>query len=615
MSTSSQESGLCSCGKLGLNHSHTNCSNVSTRGSSYVPSDVSTCDFNVYRSQSPAEMGHTQNEGKGPPCRQFGTTLPVSENSLDSDILPVISSQYVASASDIRYSAAGRYHVPVAEVDTCAESLSCTKMLNALSHRSIENYGSLPTRENLVSDLSELNFGRNKHFGQNQPMPPATGGLFFDQTIADRAANMSQFCSKSNANNNENCDNLKEPKFNFLLPMHTNTTETDNNDTGTGCNVRTLSMPGVPQRAHQFTEKYSRNLDMSVSLNDTATLSPFVSNWHQSGSESIAPCSDYHNSLDCHFTKRGGVHTSETTGSTSLLNRSVPIIPCSCATGTKDFPKNETGHQGNSKEHGIQRLVASPRFQYLPHELSGNYCSPPGPGVSNFQTPVLGAHLPHTCMGSSACAVHKTDQRKTWVSLQWLSDLHGHTTQKERDLDLPLQKGNDFDTCKEQCTYHDPANRLSSRRVTYPYMQECRQVDVPTFGSLSSISIADAQLETAIPTGAADELADVHDIHTSDEINISPGSSSSSENLKHVEGARRSIKPCDCRHYIQARDSMVATHPEGMVFVLLEEGLFSITQMSTILWKQKYYLSCKENLLLQNKITPTSKKNLFLSNR
>ena len=78
--SSSQDSDLCSCGKLGLNHSHTNCSNLSTRGSSDVPSDVSSYDSNVYRSKSPAEMGHTQNEGKGPPSRFAGFALPVPRN-------------------------------------------------------------------------------------------------------------------------------------------------------------------------------------------------------------------------------------------------------------------------------------------------------------------------------------------------------------------------------------------------------------------------------------------------------------------------------------------------------------------------------------------------------
>ena len=78
--SSSQDSDLCSCGKLGLNHSHTNCSNLSTRGSSDVPSDVSSYDSNVYRSKSPAEMGHAQNEGKGPPSRFADLTSPVPRN-------------------------------------------------------------------------------------------------------------------------------------------------------------------------------------------------------------------------------------------------------------------------------------------------------------------------------------------------------------------------------------------------------------------------------------------------------------------------------------------------------------------------------------------------------
>ncbi len=65
--TTSPDSDGCSCGRVDN-------SNQSTFGSSDLPSDVSSYDSNVYRSRSPVETGHTQNEGKGPP--PFPATRP-----------------------------------------------------------------------------------------------------------------------------------------------------------------------------------------------------------------------------------------------------------------------------------------------------------------------------------------------------------------------------------------------------------------------------------------------------------------------------------------------------------------------------------------------------------
>ena len=308
--SSSQDSDLCSCGKLGLNHSHTNCSNLSTRGSSDVPSDVSSYDSNVYRSKSPAEMGHGQNEGKGPPSRFAGLALPVPRNiDYNSQHLSLELENEIHEQADV--------HIvqPVANNDIFTGYLPLPT--NAFSQHSIVKDSSASRRQgNLTCDLSELN--QTGKFIPNHKVPPQkTERCYLDEMGKEIALNR-PFSRK-----NKRTDNFKDPNLDLLLPMP----NTSNKISDMVEIYDDLVVPDIPKTRKWARQSANRNSDISISSNDTEKLSPYVSDWYQSGSESNGCHGDYKN---CRRNV-GAQLSTDTNELTSLLNHTIPVIPCSCA--------------------------------------------------------------------------------------------------------------------------------------------------------------------------------------------------------------------------------------------------------------------------------------------
>ena len=506
LSTSSQDSDLCSCGKLGLNHSHTNCSNLSTRGSSDVPSDVSSYDSNLYRSQSPAEMGHTQNEGKGPPHQRPGVAIPVPNSASgynhDSYTLPEQSSQCAALNSELNKLHTGLYGAP-----TVAKDIACREKLpqldafhsNTFSQQSIAKDSGVQRPNNPKCDLSELD--RTKDFMQNQAVPPFNRG---------KNKNLNSI-----VNCNANSHSLSRPKFDLLCPYSATSTKIDNGENDRYYDTSETIQPRVRKGNRRLPEKYSRNSDVSILSNDTARLSPFISDWYQSGSESTEPYYDHHNSMDCDVRHSRGFSSTETNELTGLLNRTIPVIPCSCASNS-----------ATNDSDGLHQSRAE---------------------ASKDETVLLGEQIAH-----SSSTGHKSDQCQICLSLQRISNLHRHAIQQGQNGSFPLQRRN-------ECIY--PLSRMTG--------QETKRLHAPTLGSMASTMGADEQLTTAIPTGAADELANVHDIHTSDELSISPSSSSSGERRKPFEMFNRIASPSEGFQQVQAKDTIVVTNRKGTRFVYL----------------------------------------------
>ena len=98
-----------------------------------------------------------------------------------------------------------------------------------------------------------------------------------------------------------------------------------------------------------------------------------------------------------------------------------------------------------------------------------------------------------------------------------------------------------------------------------------RRLNGASYGSLSSISAADDQIVTPIPTGAADELADVCDIGSSEGMVMIPGSSSSSngEKIRTASVFKKNISSYEGHQYIQPKDTIVVTNHKGRTIVML----------------------------------------------
>ena len=536
LSTSSQDSDLCSCGKLGLNHSHTNCSNLSTRGSSDVPSDLSSYDSNVYRSQSPAEMGHTQNEGNRPPHQLLGHNGPVSKSPINYDynkyVPPVLSSQFIASNREKYSLHSDRYVALVAIGDSCAEKLpqlnACCS--SAFSQPSITQYDSSPRRDNLKCDLSELN--RNKFCVPHQAVPSIQRGKI---NLSDK--NCIQTNSLICKGNSTISHNTSRPKFDLLYPVPAISMEIDNNKHD---KYYSTSETNGKDR---FTAKYSRNSEVPVSADDAARQSALVSDWYHSGSESSVPYYDHHSQRNSDATRNvERFQMSETNELTSLLNRTISVIPCSCASAAARNESDDFGAaEGRTqKVTGVTPLCLDSNLpQYL------QPCTSSSLSVVNEEK-----------VARSSSADHKSDECQICLSLQRISNLHRHAIQKGKSADHNLQRKNGPHTPQSHHTHP------SSRGI----VQETSALQLPGFRSLSSIVGGDEQLVTAIPSGAADELANVHDIHTSDEISISPSSSGSSSGERPKPFERLKGKTnylFEGFQQMQAKDTIVVTNPKG----------------------------------------------------
>lgn len=472
LSTSSHDSDLCSCGKLGLNHSHTNCSNLSTRGSSDVPSDVSSYDSHVYRSQSPVEAGHAQNGGKGPPGRLPGVALPIFQT---------------CSADATSPGAVHRYNLP-----SMKDDIYTTKHL---PHVKTLNSGDCsPQRNDLISDLSELKLNRTKDFVQNQPFLRAYGGR--------------KKCSFHK--DDKECYCLERPNCDFLLPVPIKPSLCDEAKHGVSNRGR---------REAPLVNRYSKNSDFSVSSIDTGELSPFVSDWYASGSELNEVDRKTSGLGTLGVDKQEEVPKGEDTELPVVLN-TIPTIPCLSAFNSTDHYSIETNDQHQVKESHGSRTPTSPHAR--PNMLE-----------------------PHS-IHSSTLDQCRANNPRTQVADQL------RFTPSTRPLN---SSRSGFASTRAQ----EP----SPIRDTDAFVQEYDDLYAPRLYSLAGVSTPDDPFFTTIPTGAADELADVHDIHTSDDMSISPGSSDDNgDRFKFFNGIKQK-QPCEAGSSVQPKDTVVLTFPEG----------------------------------------------------
>ena len=529
--SSSQDSDLCSCGKLGLNHSHTNCSNLSTRGSSDVPSDVSSYDSNVYRSKSPAEMGHTQNEGKGPPSRFAGFALPVPRNKdYNGEHLSL------KLESEMYEQADGQGLQSVANTDIFTGYLPPKR--NAFSQHSIVKDSASRRQKNLTCDLSELN--ETGKFIPNHNVPPEKSERYCRNKMENELALTRPFSRK-----NERIDNLD-----LLLPMPTTSNKT-NDIVGIYDDVVVPNMTGTGKWARQSANKYSRNLDKSISSNDTEKLSPCVSDWYQSGSESNGRRGDFKD-----WRRNVGAQLSTDANElTALLNHTIPVIPCSCAPYSLNFSKSDSKSGTQTSATSTKRLTKE-KLDYNTNPLADPFSH----GQHACRPGFLG-HQQHGLQTSRP--EHRTDQCKTCLSLQRITDLHRDAVQRESSVSFQRHSMCSF---KDDGVYHPVLSNPTPRSLLF----DDGRLNSTSYGSLSSISAADDQFVTPIPTGAADELADVCDIGTSEGMGMIAENSSSGngEKIRAASVFKKKICSYESHQYLQPKDTIVVTNPKGRTIVV-----------------------------------------------
>ena len=270
-------------------------------------------------------------------------------------------------------------------------------------------------------------------------------------------------------------------------------------------------VPNVPETRKWARQSANRNSDISISSNDTEKLSPYVSDWYQSGSESNGCHGDYKN---CRRNV-GAQLSTDTNELTSLLNHTIPVIPCSCAPNSLTFSKSN--FKGSTRADTTTKRLTKENLDHSRNQHADKF-----PHGQHIYSPRFLAHQPHLLTSRTE---HRTDQCKTCSSLQRITDLHRHAVQKDSGVTFQRDSMCSF---KDDGVYHPALSNPTARSFLF----DDRRLNAASYGSLSSISAADDQIVTPIPTGAADELADVCDIGSSEGMGMIPGSSSSSNGEK-----------------------------------------------------------------------------------
>ncbi len=498
-SSGSRDSDLCSCGQLGLDHSHTNCSNVSTRGSLDIPSDVSSCDSNVYRSQSPGETRRGQDGGKGPPPQTHHQSMAGKSGKFPDYGLLVLPTSF-ESAGDAQHSCGPTF------ISSDPRTLGFLPHVHGrclCSQPSIisHNTGCIP-KENLECDHSELNIERN-------PISSSQAGNEHNSQAADVSLSLAI------------CDAEKRP--NDLTPMDA---------TGQSVACQPL-MRRIPHREQQDSTRYSRNSDTSLSSNDTSGLSPFVSDWCPSGSD----LNEF--DVDSEQEREEACGPAQHV-STRLLNCAVPVIPCSLGPTAQPVPRMYVRRQPESDlpEHthkqGSTSCKPMPNF---PESTLATFLPARGHFPWSQQMPQM---PPDHAMGTPNQSIQSVPRR----------DLDGYTTYLDNS---------------QKNLMVSPRN-MSTDVLPFPPTEP---VILPNMDVFASLSVSEDEQLATLATGAGDQLADIHDIHTSDELDLSPGGSSSS-----CGGARRAAPGRPREANSTAKDTVVTVHSEGIRIVcLLGSGL------------------------------------------
>ena len=411
--SSSQDSDLCSCGQLGLNHSHTNCSNLSTRGSTEVPSDVSSYDSNVYRSQSPSEMGYTQNDGKGPPScfaqtSRGGSMLnksvvpPLNHNVHD---LPSVShSQRLLSfLQSAAQSAAAAPSEPAGNSHSVQGNSYFSQGNPHLPKGNSHSEGNSHSFKGNSHSLqgNSLSLHVNSHTLQgNSPSLQGNSNIQAFDVLKDSLDNEQVFHTFSQDNLNNANPNTELPSDttncyvqNYQLPRirerrpFPKTTNADhtadickpkcyNTSIKKKCDKRdqlyVFDLPLLPESANVQCDNYTsddtglngaldktskaqggnspRNSDISVSSNDTNGLSPFVSDWYQSSGSDSNPEPNPMGVCTVPGCKPFELRDYIRNGLNVEHPEDLPVIPCDCE-GDTSLPVMSRDHQADNSVH------------------------------------------------------------------------------------------------------------------------------------------------------------------------------------------------------------------------------------------------------------------------
>ncbi len=498
-STSSQDSDLCSCGKLGLNHSHTNCSNLSTRGSSKIPSDVSSYDSNVYRSQSPtAELGRFSGEVHVP------TGFPVSNPSVFEDNLLMLPNRVSEKHHSWGVSTKSRLFLPHSLMPT------------PFSQNSIAFQDDVRNKEeNLNSHTTELQ--------------TTSETLAYKQTPAKGCSAPVEFGPKPAAFDQHASEN------NTLASLMPSATTSDRSSLA--------SVPKLQRRDHKVTAKYSRDSDLSLSSPTTCGLSPFVSDWCPSGSESCE--------LSCTCETPRSEQISDCRNLTRLTSRTIPIIPCSCASSFLSVPFHDGRYVAKCTETGNPFVNANSclAFSSISSD-SKNRAMPLGQNPAPDRAPQSLSLADCTCPG------HTIDHHSACLPLVRLSNLQGTSTQKDQKS-TSVRIINDLDAGKNlHSGFCQRPQEICEWQSVHPDSQQLGLHLHDTELLCNVPSVDDEHLRT-VATGAADELADVHDIHSFDEVDSS--SDSSKETPETRKGTNRKTSAG-----VELKDTVVTLQASGM---------------------------------------------------
>ena len=407
-------------------------------------------------------------------------------------------------------------------------------------------------QKNLTCDLSELN--ETGKFIPNHNVPPKKSERYCRNEMEKELALTRPF-----SRTNERTGNLD-----LLLPMPTTSNNIDNmmeiyNDSVVP------KVSGTRKWARQSANKYSRNSDISISSNDTEKLSPCVSDWYQSGSESNGRRGDY---KDCRRNV-GAQLSTDTNELTSLLNHTIPVIPCSCAPYSLNFSKSDSKSGTQTSATSTKRLTKE------------NLDYSTNPGAEQFShgqhtcNPGFLAHQPRALPTSHP--EHRTDQCKTCLTLQRISDLHRDAVQRESCV--PFQR-HSMCSFKDDGVYHPALSNQTARSLLF----DDGRLNTASYGSLSSISAADDQFMTPIPTGAADELADVCDIGTSEGMGVIAENSSrwNSEKIRRASVFKKKISSYEGHQYVQPKDTIVVTNPKGRTYLVTLPHVYQKTLFENV---------------------------------
>ncbi len=457
--SSSQDSDLCSCGQLGLNHSHTNCSNLGTRGSTEVPSDVSSYDSNVYRSQSPTEMGYTQNDGKGPPScydqtSRGGSMLnksvapPLNHNV--HDLPPVSHSQrllsFLQSAAESAaaapsepagnshpvqgnsYFSQGNSHLPKGNSHSLQENshslLGNSHLLQGNSHTLQENSNieafnvlkdSLDDKQvkQVFHTFSQDNLNNASH--NNTELPSDTTNCYVQNYQLPRVWERRPFPKTTNADHTadickpkcyntsikKKCDK-RDQLYVFDLPLLPESANVQ-------CDNYTSDHTGVNGALDKTSKAQSgnspRNSDISVSSNDTSGLSPFVSDWYQSSGSDSNPEPNPMGVCTVPGCKPFELRDYIRNGLNVEHPDELPVIPCDCEGDTspvmsRDYQADNSVHtQTNSKTASIEtkQETGLPSLQPLSPKMDFKVRNVPSSFTpAPFTPPSSAQHLPFT---------------------------------------------------------------------------------------------------------------------------------------------------------------------------------------------------------------------------